>query len=250
MKIVIHPKYRAYGDFIAQIPVIFNQSGETVYRGRNVVKRFTVGSNEWMVKRYKRPHLIQRIAYTFFKKSKAERAYLYAGRLLDAGIATPEGIAYIEEKHRGLLCDSYFVSTVCPDPAVYPVLVKAEAYDRELADALAAFFVQLHGKGILHGDPNLNNILYRKGDGGGGYLFSVIDTNRSVFKPRLTPRECLENLKRVTHRRDLLRHITAEYARLRGWDVQESVERVMEALDRFEKRNKMKRRLKSFGRSS
>lgn len=243
MKTVIHPKYRAYGDFIKRIPGIFNRSGETVYQGRNVVKRFTVGGNEWMVKRYKRPNIVQRIAYTFFKKSKAERAYLYAGRLLGAGIATPEGIAYIEEKRYGLLSDSYFVSTLCPDPAVYPVLVQTEAYGKELADALAAFFAQLHGKGILHGDPNLNNILYRKGNGG-GYLFSVIDTNRSTFKSLLTPQECLNNLKRVTHRRDLLRHITAEYARLQGWDVPGSVEKVLEALDKFERKNKMKHLLR------
>ena len=243
MKTVIHPKYRAYSDFIKRIPEIFDKSGETIHAGRNTVKCFACNGHEWIVKRYKRPNIVQRIAYTFFKKSKAERAYLYAARLLEVGIATPEGIAYIEEKRRGLLSDSYFVSTLCPDPAVYPVLVQTEAYDKELADALAAFFAQLHGKGILHGDPNLNNILYRKGNGG-GYLFSVIDTNRSTFKSLLTPQECLNNLKRVTHRRDLLRHITAEYARLRGWDVPGSVEKVLEALDKFERKNKMKHLLR------
>lgn len=243
MKVVIHPKYRAYGDFIAQIPEIFSESGETVYQKRNVVKRFTTGGNEWMVKRYKRPHLIQRIVYTFFKKSKAERAYLYAEKLLAADIDTPEGIAYIEEKQYGLISDCYFISPSCPYPAVYQALANTDNYDKRLANALAAFFVQLHRKGILHGDPNLSNILYHQDDGD-HFQFSVIDTNRSIFKAALPPRECLNNLKRVTHRRDLLQYITEQYARLREWNVQESVDSVMKALDKFEKRKKIKQLMK------
>lgn len=243
MKIVIHPKYRTSSDFITQIPEIFDKSGDTIYRGRNIVKRFIYDNNEWIIKRYKRPNIIQQIAYTFFKKSKAERAYLYAEKLLSAGIATPEGIAYIEEKKYGLIRDCYFISTSCPDPAVYPFLVETANYDRELANTLVAFFVQLHSKGILHGDPNLNNILYhknRKGD----FSFSVIDTNRSIFKSSLTTQDCLDNLKRVTHRRDLLQYITEQYAKLREWDAQDCVARVMKALDKFEKQKKIRRLIK------
>ena len=243
MKIVVHPKYHNYRDFITQIPAAFYKNGDTIYKGRNIVKRFINDKNEWIIKKYKRPNIIQQLVYTFFKKSKAERAYLFAEKLLAAGIATPEGVAYIEEKRYGLIRDCYFISTSCLDPAVYPILVETDNYDRELASNLAAFFVQLHSKGILHGDPNLNNILYHKSREG-IFLFSVIDTNRSIFKSSLTKQDCLNNLKRVTHRRDLLQYITKEYAKLRKWDIQDSVSRVMKALDRFEKLKKIRRLIK------
>ena len=239
MKIVIHPKYSAYQDFVHALPTTFETSGEPVFKKRNVVKRFLPSG--FIVKRYKRPHLVQRLAYTFWRKSKAERAYLFAEKLQALGICTPQGIAYIEVYRHGLLNDAYFVSTACDDPSL--LLLRDEAhYDTSLADALAAYLVELHEKGILHGDLNLSNILYRKE--GDTVRFTLIDTNRSSFKVSLTREECLKNLMRLTHRRDLLRYVVERYACLRGWDSETSVARVLHLLDRFEHRNDLKRKWK------
>lgn len=243
MQIIILPEYQAFYDFISTLPTIFDIGGETLYQGRNIIKRFTHENTEWIVKRYKRLNLAQRIVYTFFKKSKAERAYLYAGELLNKGIDTPKGIACIECKKNGLIKDCFFISTSCNDPALFPALGGSEEFDTQLANSLAAFFVQMHEKGFLHGDPNLNNILYHK-DRKDSFSFSVIDTNRSVFKPSPTRRECLDNLKRVTHQRTLLQYITRQYALLRKWDANESAAIVMKALDRFEKRRRIKYTIK------
>ena len=243
MKVIVHPDYAAWKDEISRIPEEFDSRGETLYQGRNTVKRFRRADTNWVVKRYKRPNIVQRIAYTFFEPSKAERAYRYAHLLKEKGISTPEGIAYIEEKKHGLLRDSYFVSTECADRPIFPELVETPAYDETLTDELAAFFVRLHESGILHGDLNLNNILYRRTPDGQCH-FTVIDTNRSHFKDNLTPEECLDNLKRVTHRRDLLEDIVGKYARLRGWDRTGSIRFVLDALERFEKRRALKRRLR------
>ncbi len=243
MQIVISPKYQVSYDFVLQIPIIFNVEGETVYQGRNTIKRFKTSNGEWIVKRYKKPNIIQRIAYTFFKKSKAERAYLYAQKLQSKNICTPEGIAYIEEKKYGLIRDCYFISTSCDAPTLYPTLGGNDDYDPCLAGSLAAFFMELHQKEFLHGDPNLNNILFRK-DKNGDFQFVVIDTNRSVFKPSPSKQECLHNLMRITHNRELLKYITLRYAILRGWNTGKSVNIVMKALHRFEKRNKIKQAIK------
>lgn len=245
MRIIIRPDYQVYSVFISQIPEIFDTEGEMIYQGRNTIKRFTHDRHEWIVKRYKKPHLIQRISYTFFKKSKAERAYLFAQALQDRDIDTPEGIAYIEKKSKGLVYDCFFICTPCDAPTIYPTLGGSEEFDTHLADCLAAFFVQMHTKGFLHGDPNLNNILYHKNDKEDTYSFSVIDTNRSVFKSAPRREECLNNLKRVTHRRSLLRYITSQYAIHRGWNPEESVEVVMKALYRFERKKKMKQVIKN-----
>ena len=74
MKVVVHPKYQWASDFIASLPCRFSQEGEMLYQGRNLVKRFEWQGHTFIVKRYKRPKLIQRLAYTFWRKSKAERA--------------------------------------------------------------------------------------------------------------------------------------------------------------------------------
>lgn len=241
MKIVIHPEYQFASKFISSLPMNFDTEGETIYKGRNVVKRFHTSYGDWIVKQYKKPNFIQQLAYTFWRKSKAERAFLYAGKLLSSGIDTPQGIGYIETQKNGLLCTCYFISTVCQYPPLYQPLVVTPQFNKELASSLAAFFVEMHSKGFLHGDPNLENLLYHTDAQSGRFLFSVIDTNRSIFKSPLTMQECLENLKRTTHRRDLLEFITHEYATLRQWDTSQSIQYVMNALDKFEKKRRIKR---------
>ena len=243
MKIIIQPKYQPAFAFIAGLSETFETEGEVIYIGRNVVKKFHTAYGNWMVKQYKKPNFIQQLAYTFWRKSKAERAYLYAERLNSLGIDTPEGIGYIECRKNGLFHTGYFISTVCDYPSLYPVLVGKADFDKRLTSALALFFVTLHQKGVLHGDPNLENILYHT-DEEGKLRFSVIDTNRSVFKTLLSRKECLANLKRITHRRELLQYITQEYARLRQWPVSECVKQVMRELDKFEKRKEIKRLFK------
>lgn len=238
--VIVHPRYRAALKTVQRLPEIFDTDGITLYRGRNVVKRFDTDNGTWVVKRYKRPNRVQRIAYTFFKKSKAERAYRYARLMRERGIDTPEGIACILQKHNGLLQDSYFIATLCTYRPVFPELVPTEHYDRRLAYCLADFLVHMHRQGVMHGDLNLNNILYTR-DADGRIHFCVIDTNRSKIKDRPTRRECLNNLKRVTHRRDLLQDIVAQYARLRGWNAERCTRRVLKALKRFERQKKLRR---------
>ena len=241
-KVIVHPSYRAFEALAASVPDRFDSEGETLHAGRNTVKRFRTTQADWVVKRYKTPNLAQRIAYSFFKKSKAERAYLYAARMQERGIDTPTGIAYIEEKRGGLLRDSYFISTVCHDKPLYPVLVETPDYDRTLARQVAAFVAMMHQRGVLHGDTNLNNILYHT-DADGQARFTVIDTNRSHFYNTPSQSACLHNLKRLTHRRDLLQYIIEEYATLRGWEPATCVSVVMRALEKFEKRRALRRRL-------
>ncbi len=239
MKIVINPKYEQSRTLILQLIEDFEIKGKTIHEGRNIVKSIQTDYGEWIIKRYKKPLFFQRFIYTFFRKSKAERAYIFAEKLLSLGIETPEGIAYAEEKKNGLFSNSYFISTLYDAPTVFYDLTEKKDYDHNLANNLVTFFVELHTKGILHGDPNLKNILYHK-DKEGNIHFSVIDTNRSHFKTQLTPKECLNNLKRITHRGDLLEYIANEYANIRGWDAYKCVNIVMKALNQFEERMKIK----------
>ena len=154
------------------------------------------------------------------------------------GIDTPESIAYIEQKDGLLFSTGYFIAKACYDKDLRNVLRDQDIFDKELANQLTTFLVLMHKKGVMHGDLNLSNILYRKEND--HYHFTVIDTNRSIFKEHLTQRECLNNLKRLTHRSDLMDYIIRRYAQLRGWNEEETISIEHKLVHRFENKGKWK----------
>lgn len=109
-KIILNPQYKSLYTFIETLPQNFNAGGEIVQDRRNTIKKFKVNGLEINVKRYRVPIFINRIAYTFFRKSKACRAYNNAFEVIKRGFETPESIAYIEEFKGGLLHYSYYIS--------------------------------------------------------------------------------------------------------------------------------------------
>lgn len=218
------------------------QTWTSLYAGRNRVYSFVANGREWVAKMYKVPNIFQGVAYRWFTPCKAWKACRYAARLQELGIRTPEPVcAFVEESPLGIR-RSYFVSARCYDAPLYPVLVEAETFDRELADALAGFLVEMHQKGFLHGDLNLTNILYHKSVE--GVQFTVIDINRSKFIANPTQAQCLKNLVRLTHRHDLFEYVVRAYARLRGWNEAECATRSLSLLNAYERHLERKRRIK------
>ena len=243
MRIEIHPDYKQYSDFLNSIPSIFQQEGKSIYEGRNSVKLFSSQGMDFIVKRFKKPNIVQGISYSFFKKSKAERAFLYAGIFRDRGIDTPHEIAFIEIKKNRLLSDSYFICQICSAPSIMEA-ISSDGFDRDLINELAAFIVRLHESKIFHGDLNLSNILFHRLEGQ-PTQFTLIDTNRSNIGGEETQSRCLENLVRITHNRELLRYFILQYTSLRGWDSEKCTNFVFSKLDSFENRRIFKRRVKS-----
>ena len=244
--IIINPAYGALRDFIGALPGRFD-GGELVFRSRNTIRRFTAPDGTVLVvKHFRRRGLLQRIIYSTVEHSKGRRAYDNGLELLRRGFDTPEPVAYIELKRRGLLCDTYFVSRECNDAGLYGALVDTELFDHAQADAVASLLARMHDSGALHGDPNLNNILCRR-EADGSLHLTLIDTNRSHFTAPggLSASRCLDNLKRVTHRRDLLAYIVGRYAGLRGLDPEVSVRRVTDLVSRFERNRERRHRVKA-----
>ncbi|MBR2456629.1 MAG: hypothetical protein IKB31_05665 [Bacteroidaceae bacterium] len=244
MKAVVHPDYQQFEDFISSLPgKIDRNEGELLCQGRNVVRLFGREGEKYVVKRFKKANFFQRIAYTFFRKTKAERAYLYAGELRSRGFDTPHEIAYFEDAPGGLFQTGYFVSSYCDYPTAYPALVKTEDYDKKLAASIAEHLAALHRKGVLFGDLNLNNFLYHPKDD--AYELVLIDTNRSTFRSGVPSfEECMLNLQTLTHRRDLLEDMLSTYSKAMGWPKEQVVEGVFKALDRFEARRSRKKKFK------
>lgn len=101
MKITLNPAFQSLKSFVENIPQNFENEGRTIYKSRNEIKVFCVDGLEINVKKYKKPIFINRIIYTFFRKSKGYRAFHYPMGLLAKGIETPAPIAYIEMKSFG-----------------------------------------------------------------------------------------------------------------------------------------------------
>jgi len=86
-------------DKVLEIVNSFGHTGETFWKKRNTIKIFDLGDEKWNVKSFQVPHLINRFAYKYVRKSKARRSFEHAEILLDKGIKTPKPIAYIEILH-------------------------------------------------------------------------------------------------------------------------------------------------------
>jgi tRNA A-37 threonylcarbamoyl transferase component Bud32 len=234
MEIVIDDRYLSESSFIEQIPQLMAEGkGEIVYDKRNQVMRFRHHGLSLIVKRFKRVNFIQQVVYTFFRKSKAERAYLFANEFERRGINTPQRVAYMEMRNKGLFSVGYFVSLEAAGTESHLLLREVKDYDPQLADAVARQVVLMHSKGILHGDLNLSNFLCTQD--ADGCHFTMIDINRSHFCDGFpADEECIKNMVRLTHRRDLYEDLICRYARLRGWDADATVKKAIALLDRFE----------------
>ncbi len=228
--------------FMEQLPQNFAEGkGEILYDKRNQVRKFTSNGEglpeSIIVKRFKRPNPTQCLSYSTFWRNKAEKAYLYAERLLHMGIDTPRPLGALTQRNcLGFVRQYYFASTENQDDSCWRILDPNFADTDELIKALAYYLVSLHEKGFLHGDTNLSNFLWHK-EADGSFHFAVIDVNRSKFLNRpATRKEALSNLFRLTHSQKMLERIVRQYALARNWDESQAVDEVREALHRFERK--------------
>lgn len=237
---MVNESFSHIATFIDSLPSVFDTEGELLYSERNIVKRFVApDGTPIIVKRFKFPNPVQRFAYSFYRMSKARRAYEYALKLIEMGIDTPTPVGYIEQKRNGLFTYGYFISTENNNPDCRILRTDQEYDNGKLAHDLMDFIAHLHELGVMHGDTNLSNFLYDKR--GDHYHFAVIDINRSKFvtSPPSTS-QCLHNLVRLTHIIPLLHYLVSIYAEARGWNPDESVAKVESMLHHFEQRRKMK----------
>ena len=236
LKTVVADDFKSHADFISALPGAFaDGQGEIIYDQRNQIRRFTDLGQVFVVKRYKPVNALQRVVYTFFRKTKAARAYLFAQEFRRRGIDTPREVAYIETGGGRLFLTGYFVSLEAPGTETHLLLREVKDFSHELADAVARQILTMHSHGVLHGDLNLSNFLCTEEDG--QYHFTMIDINRSHFTDGMPDDEaCLQNMVRTTHRRDLYEYLVRSYARLRQWDEQQTADRALRLLEKFENR--------------
>ena len=233
--IVVHPKYNFLKEYIEQIPDRFKGLQDILYNQRNVIKADEVSQVKLVIKSYRRIYLPNRIRYSFFYPSKAERAYSYGLELLNKGFKTPHPIAFMECFEYGLLTQSYFIS----EYSDYKPLSHIQSGDENvLMKELAKFTFDLHQSGIYHIDYSNGNILFKKSNG--HFEFALIDNNRMKFgKFGYTNR--LKNFRRLGLSNVQLIQIAEEYSRLEKSDEIETIERLFRYVRLHRKKNSAKK---------
>lgn len=108
MKLVLNPSYCQLRNFVQKLPISFPTLGDCIYKARNELRKFSYEGQWYVVKNYKVPLFINRIAYTFFRPSKASRAYEYALRLRSMGIENPCPGRLYRTKKRGTFAAFFF----------------------------------------------------------------------------------------------------------------------------------------------
>lgn len=192
----------------------FDEIGKTLSSKRNTIKVFQVGGEEWNIKSFKIPHLINKIAYRFFRKSKAQRSFEYANFLLQHGVLTPKPIAYLE-KHGSLGVEhSYYVSENLQYDLSFRELINDKNYsDREnILKQFTDFTFQLHEKGIHFLDHSPGNTLIVAKENQ-LYDFYLIDLNRMTFGT-LNFDTRMQNFSKLNMSPDMIAIISERYATL------------------------------------
>lgn len=241
-KVALNPKFESLRTFVEQLPACFDQGGEIVQDRRNTIKKFQTEGLEINVKRYRVPIFINRIAYTFFRKSKAYRAYHNAFEVRKRGFETPESIACIEEFRGGLLHYSYYISMQCPYKREIREYYRGPLLGNEkLLTAFAQYTAALHEKGICHQDYSPGNVLIstEKEE----YHFSLVDINRMKFIVPDLKQGC-RNFKRMFISDEIYIFLAKEYARSRQFDTEECIRLMLEYNHHSIRRDQRKERSK------
>ena len=94
-----------YKPFAEKIERYFSQSSVILQDDRNIIKEVEFDNKVFVVKSYKVPGVVNSFIYTYFRKSKAWRAYEYGLKITEF---TPRVVARIEY-YQPLLGKSYLI---------------------------------------------------------------------------------------------------------------------------------------------
>jgi len=167
-----------YLELIKNISKYFDQSNQYVHNARNKLKTIIYDRDTLVIKSFKIPHIINKIAYTFFRDSKAKKSYENSLKIINF---VPNPIGYIEFKKFGLFHNSYFIC----EHFNYDFTIRELLFDDNFKDKkiilkeFAYFTNELHKSGIYHLDYSPGNILIKYIDN--KYVFKLVDVNRMEF---------------------------------------------------------------------
>ena len=243
MNFKISPEYQEYENELFNILENFSVEGKTIFSGRNTLKVFKLNGKKINIKAFRIPNLINKVAYRFFRKSKAQRSFEYASVLKSKDLETPTPVAYYEKNNTLSFGESYYVSLHLDYDLTYRELVTQPEYpDHEnILRAFTRFTYQLHEKQIQFLDHSPGNTLIKKEKD--GYNFFLVDLNRMNFKD-LNFEERMQNFSRLTPKKEMVAVMADEYAPLIEKPIAEVFESMWHYTNEFQKKIERKKKLK------
>lgn len=223
-----------------------NEGEDFVIGNRNKLKLFDLNGEKINVKSFKKPNLVNQIAYKYFRKSKAQRSFEYAEILLNKGIKTPKPIGYFENFGAFGIKDSYYASEQLKANFTLRALVDDDQFPdyENILRKFTQFTFDLHQQGIEFKDHSPGNtLIVDKGDG--NYDFYLVDLNRMTFHSDMTFEQRIKNLGRLTPHQKMVKIISDEYAKLYKMDAETFFDHFWEATCKFQYRFFRKKILKS-----
>ncbi|MDR2123244.1 MAG: Kdo domain containing protein [Flavobacteriaceae bacterium] len=208
---------------------------------RNVIKKIPFRSDFITVKSFKRPYLINKIIYKYFRKSKAIRSFEHGQKLLELGILNPEPVACVENSDLMGITSSYYISGYVPyDFTLREVYEQPDAY--ECVKAYARFSHYVHTKGVYIKDNTPGNTLViRKND---SYDMYLVDLNRMEFHEELSFDIKMKSLSNNIKEQPFLDVFMEEYSRVSGYPFEDVKTRIAFFQKRFDAKIKLKARFK------
>ena len=246
MKYIFNPSFETSGEQIIDCINNFDSSGVLFGDGkRNKIKLFELEGKTINVKSFKIPNLINKVAYKYFRKSKAKRSFEYATILLERGIGTPQPIAYVENYNWLGLKESYYASEHLVTELTFRELVEMPEYaDHEnILRQFTKFSYDLHQKGIEFLDHSPGNTLIKKVSEG-QYSFYLVDLNRMNFHESMDFDLRMKNLSRLTPKKEMITIMSDEYAKQYAQSSDLVFEKMWQATNDFQEKFAQKQRMK------
>ncbi|XCF07370.1 lipopolysaccharide kinase InaA family protein [Tamlana crocina] len=210
---------------------------------RNSLKLFRLKDKTINVKSFKIPNIINQIVYRFFRKSKAQRSFEYANKLIQLGIGTPQPIAYFEFGSLFLFKSSFYVSEHLDCDLTFRELTLDLNYPNHelILRAFTRFTFKLHENGVNFLDHSPGNTLIKRT--GDGYEFYLVDLNRMEFG-KMDFETRIKNFAKLTIHKPMIQVMSNEYAKCLGEDEQRVFNLMWRATVDFQDRFYRKVRLK------
>jgi hypothetical protein len=180
---------------------------------RNKIKLFELEGKTINVKSFKIPNIINKIAYKYVRKSKANRSFEFASTLLKMGIGTPQPIAYFENYNWLGLQDSYYACEHLTCELTFRELVEIPDYPEHaiILQQFMHFCFELHEKGVEFLDHSPGNTLIVN-TAPGQYHFYLVDLNRMQFHEEMSFEQRMKNLSRLTPKAEMVKQMSVFYA--------------------------------------
>lgn len=243
MKFTLNPKYLQDKEQYQQLIQNFSSSGDEFGKSRrNELKTFSFNEKKLLIKSFKVPNLVNKVAYKYLRKSKARRSFENANYLQVHQLGTPSPIAYAEQE--GLLFGrSYYICEKLDFDLTVRELIHDPAYpDREnILRAFTRFTFRMHENRVNFLDHSPGNSLIV--NEGGDYKIYLVDLNRMEFK-EMDFDARMKNFHRITPLKEMATIIANEYSKLIPQSEDEVFQKLWGYICEFQGKAARKKRIK------